>query len=320
MSEPSDKKSLSPTASAEHHAEWQRENVHKVFFLGRIYAIARNTLTELVRLKVFYFLLIFGLLIIGNSAFMLQFSFQQEFQVLKDVSLGAMSIFTSLLAIVATAALIPKDIEDRTLYTILAKPVPRLDYLLGKLGGVLLLLAVATVLMSFVFAIVLYVREQWVIQQILIEARSNPELSQEIIQREIAEIKSLTFSTTLFAGVAVIYIKAALLAALTLFVSTFATSSIFTIIIVVAVYFVGHLQATAREYWMAGGDIGWLTKVFLGLVSLIFPDLQAFNLVDDIVAGNMIGLALFLKTMGLGLLYVMIYTLLGYFVFAKKEL
>ncbi len=320
MSEPSDKKFLSPTASAEQHAEWQRENVHKVFFLGRIYAIARNTLTELVRLKVFYFLLIFGLLIIGNSAFMLQFSFQQEFQVLKDVSLGAMSIFTSLLAIVATAALIPKDIEDRTLYTILAKPVPRLDYLLGKLGGVLLLLAVATVLMSFVFAIVLYVREQWVIQQILIEARSNPELSQEIIQREIAEIKSLTFSTTLFAGVAVIYIKAALLAALTLFVSTFATSSIFTIIIVVAVYFVGHLQATAREYWMAGGDIGWLTKVFLGLVSLIFPDLQAFNLVDDIVAGNAIGLALFLKTMGLGLLYVMIYTLLGYFVFAKKEL
>ena len=54
---------------------------------------------------------------------------------LKDVSLGAMSIFTSLLAIVATAQLLPRDLEDRTIYTILAKPVPRYEYLIGKLAG-----------------------------------------------------------------------------------------------------------------------------------------------------------------------------------------
>ena len=64
---------------------------------------------------------------------------------LKDVSLGAMSIFTWLLAVLATAMLLPKDIEDRTLYTILAKPVPRFEYLLGKLLGVLALLFVALV-------------------------------------------------------------------------------------------------------------------------------------------------------------------------------
>jgi hypothetical protein len=56
----------------------------------RIHAIARNTFTELVRQKVFYFLLIFGLVVIGNSAFLAKFSFQEEFQMLKDVSLGAM--------------------------------------------------------------------------------------------------------------------------------------------------------------------------------------------------------------------------------------
>src|SRR5215472_9247524 len=55
-----------------------------------------NTLTELTRLKVFYVLLVFGLLLIGSSIFMAQFSFQQEFQILKDVSLGAISMFTSL--------------------------------------------------------------------------------------------------------------------------------------------------------------------------------------------------------------------------------
>jgi len=75
---------------------------HRAFSLSRIFAITSNTLTELTRLKVFYVLLVFGLLLIGSSIFMAQFSFQQEFQILKDVSLGAISMFTSLLAIVAT--------------------------------------------------------------------------------------------------------------------------------------------------------------------------------------------------------------------------
>src|SRR4051812_36716283 len=133
---------------------------HRFFSPARVRAISENTLLELVRLKVFYFLLLFALLIIGSSAFTSKFSFQEQFQVLKDVSLGAMSIFTWLLAVLATAMLLPKDIEDRTLYTILAKPVPRFEYLLGKFFGVLLLLFVALSLMSAVFVVVLYTREQ----------------------------------------------------------------------------------------------------------------------------------------------------------------
>src|SRR6202011_508620 len=119
------------------------EHHHRTFSLARVLAITTNTLTELTRQKVFYVLLIFALLLIGSSVFMARFSFQQEFQILKDVALGSMSIFTSLLAIVATARLIPQDIDDRTIYTILAKPVPRSEYLLGKLAGVLFLLAVS---------------------------------------------------------------------------------------------------------------------------------------------------------------------------------
>src|SRR6202030_3347667 len=124
--------------------------------------------------KVFYVLLLFALLLIGSSIFMAQFTFQQEFQILKDVSLGAMSIFTSLLAIVATARLIPQDIEDRTVYTILAKPVPRFEYLLGKLTGVLLLLAIGILLMSAMFVVILYVREQNVLHETAGQFASSP--------------------------------------------------------------------------------------------------------------------------------------------------
>ena len=122
--------------------------------IRRTAAIATVTWTELVRLKVFYFLVIFALLVIGNSFFLARFSFEEEFQMLKDIALGAMSIFSSLLAILATATLLPKDREDRTIYTILAKPVSRTEYLLGKLAGVFLLLALAVLLMGAVFAVV----------------------------------------------------------------------------------------------------------------------------------------------------------------------
>src|SRR5438477_12782476 len=134
-------------------------NRHRSFSLARVFAITTNTLTDLTRQKVFYSVLIFALLLICSSIFMARLTFQQEFQILKDVSLGAMSIFTSLLAIVATARLIPKDVEDCTVYTILAKPVPRFEYVLGKLAGVLLLLAISTLVMSAMFLVVLYTRE-----------------------------------------------------------------------------------------------------------------------------------------------------------------
>ena len=290
---------------------------HRAFSVARVFAITANTLTELARLKVFYVLLIFAVLLIGSSVFMARLTFQQEFQILKDVSLGAISIFTSLLAIIATARLIPQDIEDRTVYTILAKPVPRFEYIAGKLTGVLLLLAISTLVMSAMFLAVLYLREQTVLHETLRQMSVAPR---EQIDDALRVIRSSALNIDIFPGIIIIYLKACLLAALTLFVSTFATTNIFTIVVMVVIYFIGHLQATAREYWLQEHGTGWITRVFLALVALIFPDLQTFNLVDDIVVGAAIPLALFAKTAMLGIFYTTIYTLLAAFVFYGKEL
>ena len=290
---------------------------HRRFSAARITAITANTFTELTRLKVFYVVLLFALLLIGNSIFMAQFTFQQEFQVLKDIALGSMSIFTSLLAIVATAQLIPQDLEDRTIYTILAKPVGRFEYLLGKLAGVLLLLALSLIIMSALFLVVLKVREQTVLSGTLRQMAASPP---EQLAAALSTIRASAFNVNLFSGIAIIYVKACLLAALTLFVSTFATTTIFTTVVMVFVYFIGHLQSTARAYWLQINAAGWVTKLFLALVALFFPDLQLFNLVDDIVAGTAIPLALLAKTSVLGLFYTGFYLLLAWSVFYRKEL
>jgi ABC-type transport system involved in multi-copper enzyme maturation permease subunit len=290
---------------------------HVFFSPARIWAIAGNTLLELVRLKVFYFLLIFALLLIGSSAFMIDFTFQEQFQLLKDVSLGAMSIFTWLLSVLATAMLLPKDIEDRTLYTILAKPVPRFEYLCGKLLGILLLLFISTVVMSILFVIALYGRQQFVVAETI---RTTAGMPADQIQSQLHDIYAATFTYSLIPAIIIIYVKAALFASLTLFISTFASSTIFTIMVSVACYFIGHLQGIAREYWLGSPTTGALPRIFLALVALIFPDLQLFNLVDDIVAGNSIPAMLFAKTAALGGLYTCIYLLVAYFAFASKEL
>jgi ABC-type Na+ efflux pump permease subunit len=294
-----------------------RSNQHRAFSPARIFAITANTLTELTRQKVFYVLLIFALVLIGSSVFMARFTFQQEFQILKDISLGAMSIFSSLLAIVATARLIPQDIEDRTVYTILAKPVPRFEYLLGKLFGVLFLLAISIAVMSALFVAVLYLREQAVLIETLRQMSRAPT---EQLDAALNAVRAAGLNIDILAGIAVIFLKACLLAALTLLISTFATTNIFTVVVMVSFYFIGHLQATAREYWLEQQSVSWLTRGFLAIVALIFPDLQAFNLVDEIVAGVAIPLALFAKTALLGILYIAIYTLAATFVFYGKEL
>jgi len=290
---------------------------HRVFSFSRILAITSNTLTELTRLKTFYVLMVFGLLLIGSSIFMAQFSFQQEFQILKDVSLGAISIFTSLLAIVATARMLPQDIEDRTVYTILAKPVPRFEYVVGKLAGVLVLLAISTLVMVAAFLTVLYIREEAVLHA---TARQMAGAPPDQLADALRAVRASAFNTDLVPGIIIVFLKACLLTALTLFVSTFATSTIFTIVVMVFVYFIGHLEATAREYWLHEHGSGLVSRVFLAVVALLFPDLQAFNLVDDIVAGTAISTPLFIKTAFLGIFYTVIYTLLTVFVFYGKEL
>ena len=286
-------------------------------FPGVVLVIGRNTFTELVRQKVFFFLLLFALLVIGNSAFMAKFSFQEQFQMLKDISLGAMSVFSSLIAILATANFLPKDMEDRTIYTLLAKPVPRYRYLLGKLSGIIGLLAVSIVLMAVLFLAVLWFREGTMIAETRAQLAGA---SQEEVALAVKEITDTTFNINLLPGIVIIFIKSTLLASMTLFLSTFATSSIFTILMAAALYFIGHLQGTAREYWLSGVDVDWWVRILTAVVALLFPDLQAFNLTDDIIAGAAVPMTLFLETAGLGLLYISVYFALAALVFSGREL
>ena len=293
-------------------------SAHKLFSARRTWAIASNTFRDLVRQKVFYFMLVFGLILIATSLAMASISFHGQLQTVMDVCLGAMSVFTMLLAVLSTAMLLPKDSEDRTLYTILAKPVARFEYLLGKLIGVTMILLVATLLMTAAFCVVLY---YWQGREI-----ENIRLT-EIPERAaagIAAIKAGTFTPTLFGGIGVIFLRSVVCASLTLMLSCFATSWLFTVIMALMMILIGHLVPIARSVWQGpfGGasDLPFHIAILLRIITVFFPDMQLFNVVDDIAVGVTVGADVFLRVAALGAGYVAIYLLIGYLLFVWKEL
>ena len=282
-----------------------------------IRAIAGTTLIELARLRVFYVLVLFALVLIVSSTFLARISFQQELQVTKDISLGAINFFLSLLAIVATAQLLPRDLEDRVVYSVLAKPVPRFEYILGKFLGVVALLTLSLAAMSALCLVVLHLREQ----SALYEANQQvAQFAPNQLSSTLQAIHIAGVNRDLIAALVLVLGKSVILAATTLCISAFATSNIFTITAMAMVYLIGHLESIAREYWLQEHAAGWPLRTFLALVAFIFPDLQAFNISDQVIGGVPIPPHLIGQLLGLTAFYVVSYILLAIAIFYQREL
>ncbi|MEM6911311.1 MAG: ABC transporter permease [Verrucomicrobiota bacterium] len=284
----------------------------------RIYVLAASTFTQLVRMKVFYFPALFALLIFVLSMVLLRFPRPEEqLKQLVDVSLGSLFLFGSIFGIVATSLLLPKDIEDRTLYTILSKPVRRIEYLLGKLLGVLGLVGVTMLLMNLVFSGVLYFRQEALVAEELRFLSPTGEVSEAV---RAQEIRSYGLTWNLQKGVFITFLKSSVAAAIALLVSTIASSTLFTILVSTTIFFIGHVQKIARDFWLAGQGDAFLPKAGAALVSLLFPDFQLYNAIDGVAAGDLISNGAVGYLLGVTSLYLAVYTCIAWFAFVDKEL
>ncbi len=294
--------------------------------VGRIWVIARHAFTQLVRMKVFYFLAVFAVIAIASNFFDLPQHEGPEsvginvLRSIKSWSLGTMTLFSVVMSIVATALLLPKDVEDRTLYTILAKPVPRLDYLAGKLLGVLLLVLVSLALMDVLMTAVLQIRASIVLAQQL-EMAHALSWQQDAIDSVRMETAANGPSWSLQGAVFAVFLRASIMASLALLISTFSTSTLFTTIVSFLVYFIGHFQADARDAFLQHGQAGQgaAGRFFTLLLSLVFPDFQNFNVIDAVIEGQSMPLLILGKLTLIGLYYAFFYTIASWFIFAKKE-
>jgi len=116
--------------------------------LNRLLAVSRNTFRECIRERVLYNLVIFAILMILSGLFLGQLSIRQDEKILKDIGLASMDFFGTLIAVFVGVGLVGKEIERRSLYPLLAKPLSRDEFFLGRFLGLLLVLLVNLVMMA----------------------------------------------------------------------------------------------------------------------------------------------------------------------------
>lgn len=288
----------------------------------RITVLAVNTFTQLMRMKVVYFLGIFVVIAIAANFLDLPTHAAPEsagvgvLYAIKNTCIGLMSMFSLVLAVVATGLLLPKDAEDRTLYTILAKPVPRLDYLLGKLFGISALIFLSLVVMDLLMTGILTYRTNQVVetqQQMAAALGYSPEMTARLEM----ETRALGPTWNLQGAVLVVFMRAVVMASVALLLSTFSTSTLFTAIVGFLVLFVGFFQADAREYYFSG--TGLLGRLGSAGMSIVLPDLQLYNVIDAVIEGKLLTAASLLKVAAVTLFYFVLYTFASWLIFARKE-
>lgn len=120
----------------------------------RIWTIASNTVREAVRNKLLYTLLFFGVAVIGCAVLVASLSYVEGGRIIQDVGLAAIRIFSLGIAIFVGIGLIHGEVERRTIYTILSKPVSRAEFMLGKYFGLLLTVWMELVIMGAAFVVV----------------------------------------------------------------------------------------------------------------------------------------------------------------------
>jgi len=122
--------------------------------LMRIGTIAVNTVREAVRNKLLYALLLFAVLLILSGVFLSSLSYVESERILQDIGMGAIRLLGVAIAIFVGVGLIHKEVDRRTVFTILAKPLSRAEFLLGKFAGLVLTIWMQMAIMIAVFAVV----------------------------------------------------------------------------------------------------------------------------------------------------------------------
>lgn len=127
--------------------------------MSKILAVALNTFREAVRNKILYFLLLFAILIIGFSTFLSDLAVTGPEKLIKDIGLASIDFIGFLIAVLVGINLIYNEIEKKTIYTIVSKPIDRHQFVWGKFFGLLITVYVNVIIMSIVFFTVLYYRD-----------------------------------------------------------------------------------------------------------------------------------------------------------------
>jgi ABC-type transport system involved in multi-copper enzyme maturation permease subunit len=263
-----------------------------------ISAVAVNVFRESVRDRVPYNLVVFALLLIASSYLIGQLTAGQDVKIIKDLGLAAIALFGLFIAVFIGIGLVSKEVERRSIYPVLAKPVSRPQFIAGKYAGLVLTLFVNVVVMTVATYIVLGVMT-WLTPPSLRAAWDAPGLDPRLL-----------------AAVLLIFVELMIVTAIALFFSTFSTP-LLSAALTLGLYVAGHFNADLRNFdavvdsraaiWMARG------------VYHVLPDLSAFDVKTQVVHGLPVAAGYIGATIAYGAAYIAVLLAASIAIFSRRD-
>ncbi len=250
----------------------------------RILSIANNTFRENLREKLLYNLLFFALLMIGSSILLSRITLGDYHRLILDLGFASINLFGVLIAIFVGIGLVSKEVDRKTIYTIVSKPIPRYVFLLGKYCGLVITLFANTVVMVVGLLIVL-------------------------------QVMDVPITSLVFKSLALIFLELMVITAVAVLFSTF-TSATLSAIFTLAVYVIGHLSGDLKEF---AKKLDEVSETVVNAIYYTLPNLERFNLKGHVIHHLDFGLADMALTLAYGLTYAAFLLLLASVIFQRRD-
>jgi ABC-type transport system involved in multi-copper enzyme maturation permease subunit len=260
--------------------------------------VAANVFKESVRDKVLYSIVLFAVIVILASLLLGQLTAGQEVKIIKDLGLSAISLFGHFIAIFIGIGLVSKEVERRSIYALLAKPMSRTELLVGKFFGLLSTLTINVSVMTAALVAVLAVYA----------ALTPPELA------KVWETPAI--DPMIVVAAAMILAELAVVTAIAIFFSTF-TSPVLAAAFTVGLVIAGQFGADLKnfEQVVESPAVQWMAR---GLY-YVLPNLAPFDVKSQFVHGHPIPAGYVALTMGYGVLYVAALLTVASLLFSRRD-
>ena len=244
--------------------------------------IAVNVFKESVRDKVLYSIVAFAVILIAVSFLLGQLTAGQDLKIIKDLGLASIATFGLLIAVFIGIGLVWKEVERRSIYGLLTKPIRRSEFILGKYVGLTLTLLVNVSVMTAAFYAVL-AYQGWGVDAAGRQGWAAPPMD-----------------PALLAAIALILVELMLVTALALFFSTF-SSPFLSAVLTLGLWVIGHFNADLRNFEnvVESRAAAWLAR---GLY-YVLPNFDAFDIKAQVVQGQPVAASY----IGLSMLYGAVY-------------
>ena len=260
--------------------------------------IAVNVFKESVRDKVLYNLVVFAVLLIAVSYLLGQLTAGQDVKIIKDLGLAAIATFGLLISIFIGIGLVWKEVERKSIYSLLSKPIRRSEFIVGKYAGLALTLFVNVAIMTAAFYVVL--------------AYMNTQFPESVR----ASWPAPATDPGMLRAVALIFVELLLVTAIALFFSTFSSpflSSAFTF----GLWVIGHFNADLRNFEAV---LNSQPAVYLArALYYVLPNFAAFDIKTQVVYALPIPAGYVLTTMLYGVVYVMLLLTGAVIIFSRRD-